>query len=136
MRTLNFAAMVAAGAALALVPFYVAAQEEAEPAAAAAPERWVRVGGSANLYDEYLDGNSVSRTGDKVTLWTRREYARGQGTSWNELEIDCVLRTQTVLAYILDDGQTVTHNSVRPHREAAPILRDSAEARIFDIVCR
>ncbi|MDP9413648.1 MAG: hypothetical protein M3Q08_06050 [Pseudomonadota bacterium] len=105
-------------------------------AMAAPPDRWVRVGGSANLYEEYLDKDSVRRTADKVTLWTRRDFVLGQGTSWNELEIDCSLRMETILAYIRDDGRTISHNIVRPHREAAPIFQNSAEERIFNIACR
>jgi hypothetical protein len=105
-------------------------------AMAAPPDRWVRIGGSADLHEEYLDKESVRRSGNKVTLWTRRSLLHDQGTSWNELEIDCSVRTATVLAYIRDDGRSISHNAVRPHREASPIRPDSVEERIFDIACR
>ena len=104
-------------------------------AMAAPPERWVHVGGSADLYEEYLDTQSLRRSGDKVTLWTRRDFALGRATSWNELEFDCSRRTQTILAYIRDEGGTVSHNVVRPHREASRIPRKSVEERIFQIAC-
>ena len=100
------------------------------------PDRWVHVGGSANLYEEYVDKESVRRTGDKVTLWTRRDFVRDQGTAWNEIEFDCAARKETILAYVRDDGRTVSHNVVRPHRAAAPVPRGSVEERIFNIACR
>ncbi len=100
------------------------------------PVRWVHVGGSTNLYEEYLDKESVRRSGDKVTLWTRRDFVLDQGTSWNELEFDCSMRTETILAYIRDDGGTISHNVVRPHREASPIPPNSVEERIFNLACR
>jgi hypothetical protein len=104
--------------------------------AAAVADRWLDVGGSTNAYEEYVDTQSVRRSGDKVTLWTRRDFVAGQGTAWNELEFDCRMRTETILAFIRDDGRSVSHNVVRPHREAAPIAPDSAEERIFNIACR
>ena len=100
------------------------------------PDRWVHVGGSTDLYEEYLDTESVRRSGDKVTLWTRRDFVRDQGTAWNEIEFDCSARTETILAWVRDDNGTVSHNVVRPHREAAPIPRGSVEERIFNIACR
>jgi hypothetical protein len=99
-------------------------------------DRWVHVGGSTNVYEEYLDRESVRRVGDKVTLWTRREFLREKGTAWNELEFDCSMRTETILAYIRDDGGTISHNVVRPHREASPIPPKSVEERIFNMACR
>jgi hypothetical protein len=100
------------------------------------PDRWVHVGGETNVYEEYLDKESISRSGEKVTAWTRRDFLRDGGFEWNELEFDCSKRTGTVVAYIRDDGRTVTHNDVRPHREASPVARNSVEETIFDIACR
>lgn len=104
--------------------------------AASPPDRWVHLGGSTGLYEEYLDKESVRRIGDKVTLWTRRVLADDRGTAWNELELDCSRRTETILAYVRDDAGTISHNDVRPHRKAAPIPANSPEERIFDIACR
>lgn len=98
-------------------------------------DRWVHVGGSTNLYEEYLDKESVSRSGDKVTLWTRRDFVRDQGTAWHEIEFDCSKRTETILAYVRDDRGTISHNVVRPHREAILIPPKSVEERIFNIAC-
>lgn len=103
---------------------------------ASPPDRWVHVGGSANRYEEYLDKESVRRVGDKVTLWTQREFVLGQGAAWKELEVDCSMRTETILAYIRDDGGDISHNVIRPHRQASPILPGSVEERIFNLVCR
>ena len=100
------------------------------------PQRWVQVGGGTGLSEEYLDKASIRRSGDKVTLWTRRDFPLDRGTSWNELEIDCSTRTQSILAFIRDDGGTISHNVTRPHRGASPILPDSVEERIFHIACR
>jgi hypothetical protein len=100
------------------------------------PERWVHVGGSADSYREYLDTESVTRSGDKVSVWTRRDFAGGQATAWHELEFDCSTRTETILAYVRDDRGTVSHNVVRPHRGPAPIAPNSVEERIFDLACR
>ena len=100
------------------------------------PERWVHVGGSTGLSAEYLDKASIRRSGNKVTLWTRRDSSLDRGTSWNELEFDCSMRTETILAFIRDDGGTVSHNVARPHRNASPIRPDSVEERIFNIACR
>ena len=100
------------------------------------PERWVRVGGDPGRSQEFLDTESIRRSGDKVTLWTRRDFAPGQGTAWNEVEIDCRLRTEAVLAHVRDDGRAISHNEVRPHRAAAPIARNSTEERIREIACR
>jgi hypothetical protein len=105
-------------------------------ATTAQPGRWVHVGGNGDLYQEYLDKESVNRSGDKVTLWTRRDHGRDQGTAWNEIEFDCLAKTETILAYIRDDRGIVTHNVVRPHRAAAPIPPGSVEEKIFNIACR
>ena len=101
--------------------------------AATPADRWVHVGGGSNLY---VDRESIKRSGDKVTLWTRRDLALDERTVWNELEFDCRTRTETILAYTQDDGRSVVHNTVRPHREAALIPPDSVEERIFNIACR
>ena len=100
------------------------------------PDRWVHVGGSANDFVEYLDVGSVSRAGSKVTLWTRRDFPLGQGTAWNELEFDCSRRTKTILAYVRDNGGTISHNVVRPHRDASSISRNSVEEKVFNIAFR
>lgn len=100
------------------------------------PDRWVPVGRSANAYEEYLDTNSVKRSGDKVTVWTRRDFVSGQSTLWHEIEFDCRARTETIVAYVRDDGGTVSHNAVRPHRAASAIVPGSVEERIFGIACR
>ena len=103
---------------------------------AISPERWVHVGGSTDVYEEYLDKESIMRSGDKVTLWTRRDFVQDQGTAWNEIEVDCSTKTDIILAYVRDDGGSVSHNVVRPHRESSPIPPGSVEERIFDLVCR
>ena len=99
------------------------------------PDRWVLVSGRAAQYEEYLDTESIVRNADKVALWTRRDLTTDQGTVWNELEINCRMRTETVLAHVQDDGRTVSHNSVRPHREPLPIPAGSTAEKIFSIVC-
>jgi hypothetical protein len=99
------------------------------------PDRWVHVGGSPKVYEEYLDRESVRRSGDKVSLWTRRDYL-DRVTFWNEIEFDCSARTETIIAWIRDEGGTISHNDVRPHRAAAPIPAKSAAEKIFDIACR
>jgi hypothetical protein len=104
--------------------------------AATPADRWVHVDGGTNLYEEYVDRESIKRSGDKVTLWTRRDLALDERTVWNELEFDCRTRTETILAYIQDDGRSVVHNKVRPHREAALIQPGSVEEKIYNIACR
>ena len=102
----------------------------------AQPDRWVHVGGSADSHQEYLDTESVRRSGDKVSLWTRRDFARDGSTAWHELEFDCTTRTETVVAWIRDEGGTVSHNDVRPHRGPSPIAPNSAAETIFKLACR
>lgn len=99
-------------------------------------DRWIPVGDGTNAHEEYVDKESISRSGSKVTLWTRRDFRAEQATSWKELEFDCSARTETLVAYIRDDRGVVSHNMVRPHRAAAPIPPASAEERIFNIACR
>ena len=98
------------------------------------PDRWIPVGGTG-LHEEYLDKESVKRSGDKVTLWTRRDLPRDQSTLWHEIELDCSARTETILAFVRDDRGTVSHNVARPHRESAPIPPGSVTAKIFDLTC-
>lgn len=105
-------------------------------AAAAPQERWLHVGGIPNRYEEYVDTQSVERSGDRVTLWTRRDVSDDAGTVWNELELDCRKRTETILAFVKIDGSSVSHNQVRPHRPASPIPPDSLSRKILDIACR
>ena len=100
------------------------------------PERWLHVGGDRNDYQEYVDSQSIRRSGDSATLWTRRDLSGGAGTMWHELEFDCSRRTQTVLAFIKDDGTSVSHNEARPHRPASPISPGSAGEEVFNIACR
>jgi hypothetical protein len=97
--------------------------------------RWLHVGGSNDGYQEYVDQQSIVRSGDKVTVWTRRDFADGPATVWHELEFDCHRRTETVLAYIRDDGKSVSHNTARPHRKASPVPPDSGAEKTFAIVC-
>jgi hypothetical protein len=104
--------------------------------AAVPADRWVHVGGETGKYQEYLDNESVGRSGDRVTLWIRRDFELGRATAWNELELDCSRKLATVLAYVRDDGGTISHNVVRPHREASPIDPDSVEETIFNLACR
>lgn len=104
--------------------------------AATPADRWVHVAGGPTSHGEYVDTQSIKRNGDKVTLWTRRDLVNGQGTAWNELELDCRMKTETILAYIQDDGRSVSHNPVRPHREASLIPRDSGAEKILAIACR
>ena len=99
-------------------------------------DRWIHVGGSGNLYEEYLDKESVRRSGDKVSLWTRRDYRGARSTSWNEIEFDCAAKKETIVAWIRDDNGVVSHNVVRPHRAAAPIPPRSVQEKIFNLVCR
>jgi hypothetical protein len=99
-------------------------------------ERWVPVGGSDNAYQDYLDRESLKRSGNKVTLWTRRNFVTQQRTIWHEIEVDCSSKRDTVLAYVQDDAGTISHNTVRPHRGPTAIPPNSVGARIFDRVCR
>ena len=99
------------------------------------PDRWVPVAGTADTFVEYLDTDSVKRSGDKVAVWTRRDFVSGQSTLWHEIEFDCPARTETIVAYVRDDGGTVSHNVVRPHRAASAIVPGSVEERIFRIAC-
>jgi hypothetical protein len=104
--------------------------------AVAEPDRWLHVGGSPNVYREYLDKQSVRRSGNKVALWTRRDYLREPRTSWNEIEFDCAAKTETIIAWIRDDAGVISHNDVRPHRAAAPIPPQSVEEKVFNLACR
>jgi hypothetical protein len=97
--------------------------------------RWVSLGGG-NAYQDYLDQDSVKRSGDTVTLWTRRDSVTKQRTAWNEIEVDCSSKRDTILAYVQDDAGTVSHNIVRPHRGSTAIPPDSIAERIFNLVCR
>ncbi len=99
-------------------------------------DRWVPVAGSPEHHQEYLDKESIKPSGHKVALWTRSEHPRERVTVWREIEFDCSARTETLLAWIRDDGGTVSHNVDRPHRAAAPIKPASVEEKIFRIVCR
>jgi hypothetical protein len=99
-------------------------------------DRWVPVSDSSGAYRDYLDRKSIKRSGSKVTLWTRRDYVTQQRTAWNEIEVDCLRKRDTVLAYVQDDAGTVSHNIVRPHRGSTAIPPNSVEERVFDLVCR
>src|SRR5687768_17591104 len=80
------------------------------------PDRWVALSGSDEGHEEHLDRASIQRNGDKVTLWTRRDFVTQQRTVWNEIEVDCSTRRDTILAFIQDDAENISHNFVRPHR--------------------
>jgi hypothetical protein len=99
------------------------------------PDRWIPVGGGTDQ-KEYLDRESVKRSGAKVTLFTRREIPAEKAIVWQEMEFDCARRTETLIAWIRDDDGTVSHNTTRPHRAAAPIAPGSTEERLFTLACR
>jgi hypothetical protein len=99
-------------------------------------DRWIPLGNGGEAYLDYLDRESIQRTGSKVTLWTRRDYATQQRTAWNEIEVDCLRKRDTILAYVQDDGGTVSHNIVRPHRQSTAIPPNSNQEKIFEFVCR
>ena len=94
------------------------------------------MGGSQNVYEEYVDRESIVRRGDKATVWTRRDLVLEQATVWHEIELDCAGETETILAYIRDDRGTVSHNVARPHRDASLIPRGSTSEKIFNLACR
>ena len=100
------------------------------------PDRWIPVGDGSAAYRDYLDQESIKRDGNKVMLWTRRDYVGQQRTAWNEIEVDCLRKRDAVLAYVQDDAGTVSHNIVRPHRRSAAIPPNSVEEEIFNLVCR
>lgn len=99
-------------------------------------DRWVPVGDSSAEYRDYLDRESIKRSGNKVMLWTRRDYVTQQRTAWNEIEVDCLRKRDTVLAFVQDDAGSVSHNIDRPHRGSTAIPPNSVEEIIFDLVCR
>lgn len=99
------------------------------------PDRWVHVGGRAGSHDDYVDRESIRRTGDEAIVWTRRDLLPSRGTAWQEIQFDCRARTASILSWIRDDG-AVTHNMVRPYRESGPIAAGSVEEKAFDIACR
>lgn len=99
-------------------------------------ERWVPIGDNRGEYRDYLDRESIKRSGNKASLWTRRDYATQQRTAWKEIEVDCLRKRDTILAYVQDDAGTISHNTVRPHRGSTAILPNSVEDKIFELVCR
>jgi hypothetical protein len=99
-------------------------------------DRWVPLSNGEEEHRDYLDRESIQRSGSKVTLWTRRNYVARQRTAWNEIEVDCLQKRDTILAYVQDDGGTVSHNIVRPHRHSTAIPPNSAQEKIFEFVCR
>jgi hypothetical protein len=104
--------------------------------AALEADRWIHVGRSQSGYEEYVDKDSITRIGDKVIAWTRRDLGLEHSTIWHELEFDCLRRTETILAYIRDDKGTVSHNVARPHRAASPVPPGSVQEKIFNLACR
>ena len=99
-------------------------------------ERWVLVGGIANAHQDYLDRESIKRSGNTVTVWTRRDFVSQQRTAWNEIEVDCATRRDIILSYIEDNAGSISHNISRPHRGSTAIPPNSVGAEIFDLVCR
>lgn len=99
------------------------------------PDRWVPLG-SSNGHADYLDRESVKRSGSTVTLWTRRDFVTQQRTAWIEIEVDCSSKRDTILAYVEDNAGAISHNIVRPHRGSTVIRPNSVEERVFGLVCR
>lgn len=99
-------------------------------------ERWVPVSGGDGTHRDHLDRQSLQRNGDKVTLWTRRDFAGQQRTLWYEIEVNCAAKSDIILAWVEDNAGAVTHNVVRPHRPSATIPPNSLGQSIFDLVCR
>jgi len=99
-------------------------------------DRWVPVSGSNGTYRDYLDRESLQRHGNKVTVWTKRDFAGQQRTLWHEIEVDCAAKSDTIIAWVEDNAGAVTHNLVRPHRPSATIPPNSLGQSIFDLVCR
>jgi hypothetical protein len=104
--------------------------------AATHPDRWLPVWEDGDDYQEHLDTESIERRGEKVTVWTRQTFVRDKGTAWQEIEFDCARITDTILAYVRDDSNIVTHNVVRPHRGPLEIAPGSTAERMFNILCR
>lgn len=105
-------------------------------AMATPPDRWVGVGGSTDVPEEYVDKHSISRNGNKVTVWTRSDFASDQGTAWKEMEFDCSARMHAILAYVRNDRGTISHNVTRPHQATSPVRPASVEEKVLDMVCR
>jgi hypothetical protein len=99
-------------------------------------DRWLPVSGSDGPRRDYLDRHSLQRDGNKVTLWTKRDFAGQQRTLWHEIEVDCAAKSDTIIAWVEDNAGAVTHNLVRPHRPSATIPPNSLGQSIFALVCR
>jgi hypothetical protein len=134
MNSSRLGAILTATFVLAMSLGAVAA--EAGPHPTIQSERWIPVGGSANLHEDYLDQVSIAVLGAKVTAWAKRESVSEHSTEWYELEFDCSMRTVTILAQIRNARGIISHSSARPHRAASPIHPGSVDDRSFKIVCR
>lgn len=98
-------------------------------------DRWVRIDASPDGYEEYLDKESITPSGDKVTLWTRRDSVQDQSILWHELELECSTRLVTTLTFVRDVKGSISHSFVRPFIEASKIPPNSAKGRVFALVC-
>lgn len=99
-------------------------------------DRWILVSGTDGPQRDYLDRHSIQRNGNKVTTWTKRDFAGQQRILWHEIEVDCAAKSDTIIAWVEDNAGAVTHNLVRPHRPSATIPPNSLGQSIFDLVCR
>ena len=99
--------------------------------------RWADVG-SDPLSVTAVDRQSIRRSDDLVTIWTRDTFHVSQGSMLRELEMDCRRRTVAVAVVVMREStgaitrRTVFRAFERTHE---PIDPESAEERVFVAVC-
>jgi hypothetical protein len=108
------------------------------PVAAAS---WVYVGENSNGAVIYYDADTIQRSGDQITVWTKWNHSRNRTVRYREAKnrdrFDCEERTITLIAYTnyYPDGKVETFNIPTYGQEDDPVTPESIGETILETVC-
>lgn len=109
-----------------------------------ASSQWIIVGENNDRDIFYIDMNSLQRSGDSVTFWTKVNFGKrdeqGDLSDKSQRTINCRTR-EVILRWLMtyDDINNMGKNtaSFEPKRSSwRPIPPDSMSSRIYEVVCR
>lgn len=92
---------------------------------------WIYVGEGANGAVHYYDAESLRRSGNQVTVWTKTDYSQDRTTEWREdktrVKYDCAERSYVNLDMVVyhPSGKVEIFNAPQPERPLQSVVPDS-----------
>jgi hypothetical protein len=101
----------------------------------------IYVAKSNNGAVHYYDAESLRRSGNQVTVWTKTDYSQDRTTEWREdktrVKYDCAERSYANLDMVVyhPSGKVEIVNAPKPERPLQSIVPDSVSESKMEAVC-